>query len=72
MKRNAAVFVAVWMILSVVSMFLIFNLNLTTDLKMNQFMCLNATVLIGLGAFFTFNKNKISILLGNYKREKEI
>ena len=72
MKRNAAAFVAVWMILSAVSVILIFNLNLTTDIKMTQFICMNASVLIGLCAFFTFNRNKISLLLGNYKREKEI
>ena len=72
MKSNAAMFVVAWVILSVVSVLLIFNLNLTTDVKMNQFICMNASVLIGLCAFFMFNKNKISLLLGNYKREKEI
>jgi len=71
MKNNAAVLVVAWVVLSVLSMFLIFNLNLSTDLKINQFVCLNVSVLIGLCAFFIFNKNKISVLLGNYKRKKE-
>ena len=72
MKKNAAMFVAAWIILSVVSMILIFNLNLTTNLKMNQFVCLDSSIIIGVGAFLLFNKDKISILFGNYKREKEI
>lgn len=32
----------------------------------------NSILLVGLGVFFAVYRDKIAVLLGNYKREKEI
>lgn len=72
MNRNATAFAAIWCVLSVICAAVMFHFAMTDNTKMTQLVLVNSLFLVGLGVFFAIFRNQITILLGNYKREKEL
>lgn len=72
MKRSAALFAAVWCLLSIVSAFVMLYLNIEENTKVTQFIFLNTLFMVGIGVFFAVYRDKITVLLSNYTSEKEI
>jgi hypothetical protein len=72
MKRSTTAFVAAWCVLSVICTIIVFQYTISDNSKLTQLILANSLFLCGLGIFFAIFRDKISILLGNYKREKEI
>lgn len=72
MKKNTTLFVAVWCVLSVLCAVLMLHFTVEDNTKMSQFVFVNTLFMVGLGIFFAVYRDKITVLLGNYKREKEI
>lgn len=72
MKSSTMAFVAVWCVLSVMCAVVMFLIAATDNSKITQLVLVNSLFLVGLGVFFAVFNDKITLLLGNYKREKEI
>ena len=72
MKRSAAVLSAVWCVLSLMCVMVVFHLTMDASEKMSQFIMVNTLFIAGLGLFFIICRDKVSLLLSNYQREKEI
>ncbi len=72
MKRSARAFVAVWCVLSVICAFIMIHFTMADNTKLTQLVLVNTLFMVGIGIFFAIYSDKITILLGNYKREKEI
>ena len=72
MKRRATAFVAVWCVLSVTCALVMIHFTMADNTKLTQLIMANSILLVGLGVFFAVYRDKIAVLLGNYKREKEI
>lgn len=72
MKRSTMAFAAVWCVLSVICAAVMFLVAVTDNSKITQLVLVNSLFLVGLGVFFAVFNDKITLLLGNYKREKEI
>lgn len=72
MKRSAALFAAVWCLLSIVSAFVMLYFNIEENTKVTQFILLNTLFMVGIGIFFAIYRDKITVLLSNYTSEKEI
>ena len=72
MKRSTADLSAVWCVLSVICVLIVTHLTMEENTKMSQFILVNTLFMAGLGVFFVVYRDKITLLLSNYKREKEI
>lgn len=72
MKKSATAFAAIWCVLSVICTMIVFHFTMEENSKLAQLVLVNSIFLVGLGIFFVVFRNQISLLLGNYKREKEI
>lgn len=72
MKSSTMAFAAVWCVLSVICAAVMFLVTVTDNSKITQLVLVNSLFLVGLGVFFAVFNDKITLLLGNYKREKEI
>ena len=72
MKKRTTAFVVVWCIFSVLFIAGMIHFAPTDNTKLSQLILVNSLFLVGLGVFFAVYREKIVLLLGNYKREKEI
>ena len=72
MKRSTTAFVAIWCVLSVICSAVMFLVTVADNTKITQLVLVNSLFFVGLGIFFAVFRDKITLLLGNYKREKEI
>lgn len=72
MRRSTTAFVAVWCVLSIICTLVMFHYTMADNTKLSQLILANSLFLVGIGVFFAIYRDKIGILLGNYKREKEI
>lgn len=72
MKRSTTAFVAAWCVLSVICTLVMFHLTMADNTKLTQLILANSLFLVAIGVFFIVYRDKIGILLGNYKREKEM
>lgn len=72
MKRSATAFAAIWCVLSVICAAIMLLVTVQVNTKITQLVLVNSLFLVGLGVFFAIFRDKITLLLGNYKREKEI
>lgn len=72
MKSSTTKFVAVWCVLSIAFTAIMLHFVMTDNTKLSQMILINSLFLVGLGIFFAIFSDKITILLGNYEREKEI
>lgn len=75
MQKFATYFSVMFLLLSLAMLFSILGFNMPQLLKgdkMTLFIFLNSLILVGLGVFFTIFKERITLYLQNYRREKEI
>lgn len=72
MKRSTTAFVATWCVLSVICTLVMLHYTMADNTKLTQLILANSLFLVAIGVFFIVYRDKIGILLGNYKREKEI
>ncbi len=75
MKRRAAIFLVVWLLLSFIFLIITSGLGVFANHvnpKIFQFAMLNSLILVGIGIFFYIFYDKLKIYFENYRREKEI
>ena len=72
MKRSTTAFVVAWCVLSVICTLVMLHYTMADNTKLTQLILANSLFLVAIGVFFIVYRDKIGILLGNYKREKEI